>query len=304
MARQISEIKLDMTSSFVTDPTIVEKYDLDPEKTFDEQFSKVSLESILFYIIASAVWVLETLFDRHKLEVMNFIDNYKPHSLRWYVNKTKQFRAGQLLLPDSDKYSDISPETGLEYTDGQIEKMQVVKYASANELSGVLYIKIAGGTDEKREPLEDKYHHGVEEYLSEIKDAGVRVFVQNEKPDIIRVDLLIYYNPMILTDEGTSVVNGGNPVIECINKYIANLPFNGELRNTVLINELQKVEGVVIPQLNCVTTRFARKDSETDDDYKRRFQIVNAKETPYSGYYEFDKKESSIKYIAYESVSA
>ncbi|MFV0505896.1 MAG: hypothetical protein ACK5L5_04185, partial [Bacteroidales bacterium] len=69
MARTIAEIKTEMTNSFIADITVIEKYELEEGKTFEQQFSKVSLESILFYIVAVAVWTLESLFELHSKDV-------------------------------------------------------------------------------------------------------------------------------------------------------------------------------------------------------------------------------------------
>ncbi len=45
-------IKDEMTAEFKSNPAVVEKYGLDTEKSFDAQFSKASIESILFYVFA------------------------------------------------------------------------------------------------------------------------------------------------------------------------------------------------------------------------------------------------------------
>ncbi|MEG2792053.1 MAG: hypothetical protein RSA98_10785, partial [Odoribacter sp.] len=86
MARTIAEIKKEMTEVFIGNETIMALYGLNPEKNFEDQFSKVSLESILFYVVATCIWTLEKLFDRHRQEVTELINELKPHSLRWYAN--------------------------------------------------------------------------------------------------------------------------------------------------------------------------------------------------------------------------
>ncbi len=63
MARSIAEIKKTMTDGFVTNEEAKARYGLDTSKTFDEQFSKVSIESILYYVVASAIYILEVLSD-------------------------------------------------------------------------------------------------------------------------------------------------------------------------------------------------------------------------------------------------
>ena len=93
-----------MTDVFITNDTIKALYGLDPKKSFEDQFSKVSLESILFYVVATAVWTLEKLFDRHRQECTELINELKPHSIRWYANKAKAFQFGKSLVPDTDQY--------------------------------------------------------------------------------------------------------------------------------------------------------------------------------------------------------
>ena len=79
MAREIKVIKDEMTAEFISNPAVVEKYGLDTEKSFDAQFSKASIESILLYLFAFCAWTVEKLFDTHKAEVTNYIDEMKPH---------------------------------------------------------------------------------------------------------------------------------------------------------------------------------------------------------------------------------
>jgi hypothetical protein len=287
MARTTAEIKTAMTEVFCKNATISELYGLDPDKTFDEQFSKASLESILFYIVAFAIYTFEKILDLHKQEVTTIINELKPHTLRWYVNKTKEFRKGQPLIDDTDQYSDenLTPE--------DIAKLQIVTYASAEERSGTLLIKVAKGSD-NIEPLsktDPSEFDALQEYLAEVKDAGVRIVLRSAEPDILLLNLTIHYNPMILQIDGKSL-NGGEPVLNAINNYIKNLPFNGEYRNADLIDILQRVEGVVIATLNSASSSF-------DND---SFNDIDILERPLSGYYTFDLSRSSIEYIAYENV--
>ncbi len=284
MARTVKDIKDEMTAEFVSDSAVVEKYGLDTTKTFDEQFSKVSIESIIFYVFAFCAWTVEKLFDTHKTEVTNYIDEMKPHSLRWYVNKTKLFRIGQSLIEGTDQYSD----EGL--TEKEIEDRQIVKYAAASEQNATLYIKVAGSGPK---PISEEQQQALTEYLAEIKDAGVRIVVRNANADKIKMSLRIFYNPMILQSNGNSL-QGGTPVIDAIQQYVENLPFNGEFRKVDLVDALQQVEGVVMPELVSVSTSVATSYYKILDD---------AYEKPFSGYYEFDIESTTIEYIPYENVS-
>lgn len=286
MAREIKVIKDEMTAEFISNPAVVEKYGLDTEKSFDAQFSKASIESILFYVFAFCAWTVEKLFDTHKAEVTNYIDEMKPHSLRWYVNKVKEFRFGQSLIPDTDQYDD----TGL--TDEDIATMQIVKYASAEERNGQLFIKVAKDGENGRTTLSSEEEAALKSYIQEVKDAGVKVTIRNAQAVDFKIDITIYYNPQVLDQNGVSLISGGEPVMNAIKNYIENLPFNGEYRNVELIDKLQQVEGVVIPELAGAYSRITNEDN---------YSLINAKETSYSGYYKFDN-DSQINYVVYENL--
>ena len=63
MARSVQQIKKSMTDRFMAEPVIKEKYGLNEGESFDNTFSKVSVESVIFGIVASAIYVLESLFE-------------------------------------------------------------------------------------------------------------------------------------------------------------------------------------------------------------------------------------------------
>lgn len=291
MARTVSDIKKQMTDAFIANSTIRDAYSItDVNATFDNTFSKVSLESILFYIVAFAIYTLEYLFDVHVAQVNTIISEQKTPTLRWFVNKVKAFRFGIELLPGTDNYPNTKTD-GTAYTDEEITALQVVKYAAGSEDGkGVVYIKVAGAGPAK---LTDEQEQALVAYLKEIKPAGVPVVVRNATADVLRLTLTVYYNPMLLSSTGASLSAGGYPVVEAIKSYISNLPFNGEYRNASLIDTLQKVSGVVIPELQSAQGSF---DNET-------FTQIAAKAIPYSGYYNFDESNSQITYIAYENIS-
>jgi len=327
MARTINEIKESMLNAYAKDDVIREKYDMEDGKELE--FSKVSIENILFYVIAAMLWTVEVLFDRHKQEVTDYIEQMKPHGLRWYVSKAKMFRYGEGLMDEAeyqlingtDRYPDIKDNKKL--TEAQIEEMQIVKFAAANELvntnefysnddkittsaisnsDGVVYLKIAKGNNTEKSRLSDDEFAAFITYINEVKDAGVMVEVINEPANLLRLKLDIYVNPMIISANTGKLVDpnrAGELVVEnAIKHYISNLPFNGEYRNVDLIDALQKVEGVVIPELKKAEESFGGA----------HFNEINAKSTPSSGHYVFvpvnpndphDESASKINYIPY-----
>lgn len=284
MARTIDEIKKSLTDAWMRDETLAAAYGFTVGGEWP--FSKVSVENAICYIVAAAIWAHEKLFDTHLAEVESVVSRMKPHSLRWYVNKAKLFRMGCQLADDSDEYAD-----GM--TDDEIEASQVVKFAAANESSGTVYIKVATESNGTKSPLTAEQVEGLKEYIAEVKDAGVRVEVINQPACRLRLQLDIHYNPMVLDGSGNNISTGVNPVEAAIEAYIGNLPFNGEYRNSALVDALQAVDGVVIPELTAATESY---DGVT-------WTAINAKAQPYSGYYRYDATGSTINYIPYVSAN-
>lgn len=287
MARTIKDIQTELKESFMAESKLQQAYGFTPGTQFDTQFSRASLENLLLYIIAAAIYTHEVLFDTHTTDVESYIQDMKPHSLRWYVNMAKLFQKGCVLIEGTDRYDNSALE------DEDIERLQVVKYAAATESQATVYLKVATEANGSKQPLEADDLQGLKEYLAEIKDAGVRIDIVNEPASSLRLNLDIYYNPMVMNGSGVNLQTGQHDVDDTIKDYIENLPFNGEYRNAALIDALQKVDGVVIPEL---TSAYESYDGET-------FNPIEAKAQPYSGYYSYVPANITINYIPYETVS-
>lgn len=285
MARTIEEIKKDMTDSFIENQAVISAYGLTAGKTFDEQFSRVSIESILFYVFAAALWSLEKLFDLHVSEVDSRIEQLEPHTLRWYVNKTKAFLYGHKLVANSDYYDTSN------LSEADIEKDRVVKYAVASESNTVVYIKVAGERKGKPWPLTDSQIAALNSYINTIKDAGVSVQLRNEQADLMRISLVVYYDPTLLSADGVSLADGSTPVDDTVKSVITNLPFNGVYRNTDLLAALQALSGVEVVDISKVEAKSRNADSFTE---------VVGFNRPYSGYFEIESLD--VTYIQYSSI--
>ena len=292
MARTVQQIKAELTTAFMADTTLAEKYGFAPGASFDATFSKVSIENLLLYIVAAAIWTHEKLFDAHKAEVEDIISQQKPHTLRWYVNKVRQFREGQSLIEGTDEYDDSS------YNEDEIAGMQIVHFAAATESTTTIYIKVATDNGGTKQPLSAEQLAGLQSYIAEVKDAGVRVEIINEAAYHLQLAMTIYYDPMVLNAQGMNIHTGDYPVNEAIKSYIENLPFNSEYSNTALTDVLQKVEGVKIPQI----TSAAESATDVQADFDANPILV--KSIPHSGYYVFEKdaKHLTINFIPYEGV--
>lgn len=302
MARTIAEIKAQIAETFISQDAIRSGYGLKEKQSFDKAFSPVSLESLMFYVVASCIWLLEKLFDRHREEVGARIEALRPHTLRWYATKAKEYMRGKdLIMADGVVVADRYDTEGM--TDEEIEKARVVKYAVATEDSTQVFIKVAArGNNGQPKQLEDEDLSGLKSYISQIKDAGVAVKILNEPADNMRVQLVILYDPAVLTaqSQGKADADGYAPVrllhdgedviTEAVSRVISELPFNGEYRNSDLMAAIQSIEGVKVADI--VKVEAAAGGSEAYS------QVVGYRR-PYSGYYAL--KQLTVKGRPYQN---
>lgn len=204
---------------------VQEKYGFTPSDTFDSRFSKVSIESLLFYVVAFGIWVLEKLYDTHLSEVDTMLAERLPHTTRWYRNLVLNF------VPDT-------------------EEEAPVKYCSVDDHGARMKIKIAGGSAGTREPLTADQKAAVEAYLAREKDAGLKITVINEQSDKMAAWLKIWYDPIKL-------VPSDKPVEAALKAYVSNLDFDGLLTRNNLVDAMREVPGVEIVEIVQLKTKYA-----------------------------------------------
>lgn len=283
MARTITTIKASITDEFMNSSAMATKYGFTVGDSFDSTFSKVSFESIWFYIIAFVINVFEQIFDTHKAEVTTLISNEKPHTRNWYANMALAYMHGYSLVTDQDYYDTSA------LTNDEITAAQVVKNASAVELSNVVYIKVKGSSGK----LSDAQEAGLKAYFQEIKDAGVKLSVVNKDADQFKGTLDIYYNPMVLDSTGLDST-GTEPVRLSVADFISDLPFNGEFRLDDFLAAIGAIEGVEIPVV---------KESMISSDAGGSYTAIDGYTTPEAGWMIIaNTTDLTINYKVYEPV--
>lgn len=266
MARTIAEIKDGIAGDFMRNEDVARAYGFEAGDSFTAHFSKVSVESVLFYIFACAAWVVESLFDEHRREVSSCIEEILPHRPKWYRDKVLGFMKNKVLIADTDRYD----TEGMSEDD--IAAAKVVKHAVAveNNDASILTIKVAGENGGMRQRLDGETETQLAAYIAEFKDAGVRINLVNIDADTFNCEVDIFYDPMLLPEEVESACR------ETVRAYIENLPFNGEYTNMALVNELQKVEGVKIVEFRGATTSASEETTVVP---------INARHVPVAGYF-------------------
>jgi hypothetical protein len=282
MARTVEDIKSQITSSFIADPVIKDTYGLVDGQGFDARFSKASIESILFYDVAFVHRQLENLFDAHKKEVFDWISRMKPHGAQWYAEKARAFQDRFDLLPGSDLFNNS------EHTEEEIEVSKIIKYSAITEQDNKLLIKVAKRENDDLSKLSQEELSRFEYYINRIKDAGVKIEVMTGDPEILYLDLTIYYNPLIITSTGARLDGTEEDVVKnAIKRYLSGIEFDGTLVVASLVDALQAVEGVRIPHVNSISYSYGALAAIPISVYHR----------PHTGYIRLYNDELSIHYI-------
>ncbi|MRJ11386.1 nucleotidyltransferase [Ornithobacterium rhinotracheale] len=245
--------------------------------------SKTALWRLWIYIVSVAIWSLEKIFDLHRAEIDERIRVQKNFRLPWYKEMALNFQYGQgLALVDETDYYDNS-----KLTEEEIEASKIVKYAAVIEQENALIVKIATEKNGELQRISNEEESAFVHYMNRIKAAGVEVRVINSEPDMLAVDLLVFYDPLLMKKDG-SYIDGSaaEPVKEAIKEYMKILPFNGELVLEHLTDHLQKLKGVAIPHLQQVRSKWL------DGEYT----AIAVRKVPESGYFKVDETELNITY--------
>ena len=227
-----------MTDQFMADPVLREKYGLTAEDTFDGSFSAVSFESILFGIVAAAIYTLEAIFDAFRREIDTKIAESVVASIPWYHKICVEYQHGDNLV-----FNEATSEYVYELID---DSKKLVKFAACRDRGGGVYILVAKeGADGYPEALSNDVLTAFREYVNRRKPAGVITDVYSYNPDDIILSIRVQYNPILLNSDGSLITDPSVfPVEDAVNNYLASILYGGTFNRNKLIDAVQSVEGV------------------------------------------------------------
>lgn len=241
-----------MTAEFLANKEIRDLYGLSEGDTFNESFSVVSLESILFGIVATVAWTLEVLFDRHKEEVRQVANSSVVASAAWYHYLALRFQKGDDLI-----YDDTTKSYGYATEDAS---KRVIKYAAVRDEGKYIRMIVSGGTDGRPSRLDDEDLAPFKEYMNRVKIAGVILEIDSYSPDEIRVMAECKVDPLVIDTKGRRILDGSYPVVDAINNYLKNIDYGGTFNKNKLIDAIQNVPGVV--DIRLLSTMYSINSGE------------------------------------------
>ena len=283
MARSIKEIKKTITDAFMSDMTIREQYGITGDASFEDTFSSVSIENILFYIIASSIYVLEGLFDLFKKDVDERVATSIPATIPWYHGVCLEYQHGDTL-----EYDSVKQEYRYAVSD---EGKRLVKFAACRDSGSGILILVSGEDEEGRpEALSNDVLTPFREYLNLRKPAGIPVSVYSYPADEIIVNLSIQYDPLVLSPEGSLLSDTSVfPVEEAVTQYLHGIVYGGVFNKTKLIDAIQLAPGVTDVVLLSVQAKAATDTQMTT--------VSGNNYTATSGAFTSSNLKNSISYV-------
>lgn len=195
----------------------------------------------------------------------------------WYVDMAKRFQKGYLLPYDGDVYEIID----------ESEEARIIAHAAAVEEPNKLHLKVAKNFGADLGPLTSDELQNFKEYMHRVKDAGVRIRITSLAADELRLNLTVYYDPLVLDENGARLDGtAATPVKDAIRAHLKKQPFNGLFVINRLIDAIERVEGVRIAMINSTTIGQGPL-----------FFPVTVERVPLAGYLILDNDYTTINYL-------
>lgn len=231
---------------------VYNELDSDPDLGLVNDPSKAALWNLFADIFAFVAYILHKLWTIYEQRLKTAAKAVIPHTPYWYALQAKKFQLGD----------------NLDATNGTVEypvideAKQIITASAVKESGGTLILKVAKAGAGGLVPLTSAELLAFKGYVRSFKDAGVNTLIVSQNPDLLKLELSIYYNPIIplatlKTNVEAAIVN-----------YVNNLPFDGIFRRTKLVDAIQAVEGIEDVKINTceATVSYTNSPSFTPVD--------------------------------------
>ena len=246
--------------------------------------SKVAVWRLFMWLFATGSWIVETLFDKHTEEITDILSAKKPHTRRWYAEESKKFQYGYAMIWKDGQYQYARID----------EDAKVVKYAAASEKNGKVILKVAKESGTQKVPLSIGEKAAFTEFWAQWKDAGVRLEIVSQAADILKIDIKIIRDRLVLNGNNSLLRDASVfPIDDAITAYGNSLEFDGIITLSTLVNLIKAAEGVKDVKLNSAQHKAAGGT----------FATVDMSVESVSGHFVIDQASSSFTYQDYIQVS-
>ncbi|KFC59806.1 hypothetical protein FEM08_13170 [Flavobacterium gilvum] len=258
-------------------------YGLVPGQTFEQQFSVVSIENIIFSIIAF-------ILSFHEKIVETNANNTRPQN---------QQNLKQTMLDYHDGLDLVWINGGWQYDltgVADAEERKIIDRCAVLESDEGLVFKVATDNAGNLEPVTPAQQIRIEAYIIKKKMPGVPFSLINQTADLIKANLTVYVNPLVIdlpTGKLLSATTDVYPVKDAIQLYLANLEFDGAFVKDFFRTTLKEAEGIELVVINSIQSKFAG------------FPFIDTGEwrIPDAGYFKLLDENLTITYLPYALAS-
>jgi hypothetical protein len=265
MARTVAEIKTELDAAYQ-----------DAFGLSEPQMSNAGVWKMLRGVIALAIYTLEVMFDKYKLDVTELASQLEFGNNKWWRSKMLAFQFGDPLVEDEGKlYYLVIDST-----------KQIVKKCSVVEQNGILQLKIAGESAGELVKITDAGQKAaIEAYVQDIKPAGVFTQVISNDPDLLAFNIIIRFDGKLVQSDIAALVNNK------IKSYLKEIDFDSLFKINKFRDALESITGVEDVFINQV-----KHKAPGAIDYINL--PLNTNHQPVSGYYKHIELDSLITYQA------
>ncbi|MGN7818790.1 hypothetical protein ACTJJB_01600 [Chitinophaga sp. 22536] len=232
MARQISQIQQQILDQVAADPV------LSPALT---STSKRAIYRLWAYITSVAIGMLEQLMDIFSAAIETTVSKGAPASAAWIQDRVFKFQYNA-DVPQIVQLVNLAPTYPVVDPSLRI----ITRCSVTTNIANNVIVKVAKG--EPPQALSPAQLSAVQSYVDTIGAAGVSYNVISTDPDLLYIQGQVFYN-----GQYSDVISAN--VIQAINTFLAQLPFNGQMRISSLEFAIRNVVGVTDVLLQNVAAR-------------------------------------------------
>ena len=204
--------------------------------------SQSGIYTLWKYIVATQMFLQETLWDIYKAALELIVSKAAVGTSAWLQDRVLKFQYDAVTPQVLDVLSDFS----VNYTTIDATKRIITRCAINRTIQRTVLVKVA--KNDPPEALSAPELSSLTGYLDDICFAGVNYIPTSLDSDKLYLKANIFY-------DGQYAATISANVIASINNYLANLPFDGKVKLTALVDSIQSVTGVNDVELEDVAIR-------------------------------------------------
>lgn len=242
--------------------------------------STVAIWRIWLYIVAVLTHINDVLFDKYVEEVDAKIGASRWATFEFLQAKALAYQNGYTLAWNGSQFVYSAIDAGA----------QIVKRAAVVASGTTILFKVAklDGSDLPI-PLTTGEKTSFQAYIDRLVYPGTQYAVISEVSDDLKLILDVVFDPQVLNPDGSLISDATvYPVVDAINDYVGNLPFNGVINLTALVDAIQAAPGVVDPVLKQAFSKYGGLP----------YEEAEKNITPNAGHSKLNEGDSTITYIS------